>query len=122
VISLAMTYSSYSWDHFLGDKEKKSRIPLHHILAICTNTTYIDAIIMTIDDIQTIHPQIQGLKSHIFDQKEGYTSTATIDKMHWIWNNFSQHILPNLTISLQPPPQEFAILWLIQRYVTIPPK
>ena len=47
-----------------------------------------------------------------------------MERLQWLWNQYSHNNIPHLTNFLQPPPQDFEteILWLIQRYVAILPK
>ena len=68
--------------------------------------------------------QIQNSMANIHDQNGNYIATLTIERLQWLWNQFSQNNLPHLTPFLQPPPQDFEteILWLLQRYITILPK
>ena len=68
--------------------------------------------------------QVQGAKSHIYDQGGNYRAIITTKRLHWIWNPYSHNNLLHLTNFLQPPPQDFEtkILWLLQRNIPILPK
>ena len=74
-------------------------------------------------DIQVNQPtiQIQDLKTNIYDQRGNYMATITLERLQWLWNQFSYHQPTQLVSSLQPPPQDYEteILWLIQRYITV---
>jgi hypothetical protein len=60
----------------------------------------------------------------IYTTKKNYIATLTIERLHWLWKQFSHNTLQHLTNFLQPPLQDFEteILWLLQRYITILPK
>jgi ribonuclease HI len=47
-----------------------------------------------------------------------------LDRIQWLWNQFTHNNNQHLTNFLQPPPQDFEteVLWLLQRYITILPK
>jgi ribonuclease HI len=77
-------------------------------------------------DIITNKPSIttHALGANIYDQKRNFIATLTLERLHWLWNQFSHNTLQHLTNFLQPPPQDFEteILWLLQIYITILPK
>jgi DNA-directed RNA polymerase subunit L len=51
-------------------------------------------------------------------------ATITINRLQWLWDQFSHNNHTHHNFDLQPPSQSFEkeILWLIQRYITILPK
>ena len=68
--------------------------------------------------------QTNASEADIYDQNGNHVVTLTIERIQWLWAQFSQNNPHHLTNFLQPPPQDFEteILWLIQRYITILPK
>ena len=55
-------------------------------------------------DIQVHQPtiQIQESEATIYDQRGNYMATITIEKLQWLWNQFSYHQSNQLANSLQP--------------------
>lgn len=77
-------------------------------------------------DILTNKPimQIQASMSNIYNHNTKYIATLNIERLQWLWNQFSHDNLLHLTNFLQPPSPDFEtkILWLVQRYITTLPK
>jgi hypothetical protein len=68
--------------------------------------------------------QINTSVANIHDQNGNYIATINIDRLQWLWSQFTHNNQQHLTNFLHPPPQDFEteVLWLLQRYVTILPK
>ena len=68
--------------------------------------------------------QINTSVANIYDHHGKYIATINIDRLQWLWNQFTHNNQQHLTNFLHPPPQDFEteVLWLLQRYVTILPK
>ena len=59
-------------------------------------------------DIITNKPTIttHALGANIYDHNGNYIATLTLERLHWLWNQFSHNNLQHLTNFLQPPPQD----------------
>jgi hypothetical protein len=77
-------------------------------------------------DILVNKPTIQMNTSEasVYDQNGNYIATINIDRLQWLWSQFTHNKQQHLINFLHPPPQDFEteVLWLLQRYVTILPK
>ena len=71
----------------------------------------------------TYHPNTSIGGQHIRLHRQLH-ATLTIEKLQWLWDQFTHTNHTQLTNEIQPPPQNFEteILWFIQRYITLLPK
>ena len=65
--------------------------------------------------------QIHTTIANVYDQNGNYIATINIDRLQWLWNQFTHNNQQHLTNFLHPPSQDFEtkVLWLLQRSVTI---
>ena len=68
--------------------------------------------------------QISSSEANIYDHNGQHVASMNLDRIQWLWNQFTHNNHQHLTNFLQPPPQDFEteVLWLLQRYITILPK
>ena len=111
-----------TYTKFLNHKQTKDTKYVHPPRKI-TNLTLSIQECNPDKDIQTTKPtiQIQASEANIYDFRGHYMATLTIERLQWLWDQFSHNSHTHLTHEIQPPPQNFEteVLRLIQRYITI---
>jgi hypothetical protein len=118
--SMAKTYANYL--SHVQTRDKKFIQPPLKITNLTTSTQECNPD----KDILVNKPTIQTSTSgaSVYDQNGNHIATINIDRLQWLWSQFTHNKQQHLINFLHPPPQDFEteVLWLLQRYVTILPK